>query len=167
MRLCSAVVTNFIMNYTTATGSSAHTTVNLIMLAKPLDIIVGQPTTKSMDRMTEQMAQMVAPVKTTAWGGLHGSLALVLDDADYAIVTHGVVTSTIKPRNANFFVYRRRPKNCRWHLISKKQSPTSVSNASSTTSRISMLRNSTGTILVMPTKQSNRSLHIFAPNGAK
>ena len=58
------------------------------MLAKPLDIIVGQPTTKSMDRMTEQMAQMVAPVKTTAWGGLHGSLALVLDDADYAIGRH-------------------------------------------------------------------------------
>jgi hypothetical protein len=64
------------------------------MSAKPLDIIVGQPTTESMDRMTEQMAQMVAPVKTTAWGGLHGSLALVLDDTDYAIVTRGVVTAT-------------------------------------------------------------------------
>ena len=64
------------------------------MSAKPLDIIVGQPTTESMDRMTEQMAQMVAPVKTTAWGGLHGSLALVLDDTDYAIVTRGVITAT-------------------------------------------------------------------------
>ena len=82
------------MNYTSATGLSVHTTVNLIMSAKPLDIIVGQPTTESMDRMTEQMAQMVAPVKTTAWGGLHGSLALVLDDTDYAIVTRGVVTAT-------------------------------------------------------------------------
>ena len=40
------------------------------------------------------MAQMVAPVKTTARGGLHGSLVLVLDDADYAIVTRGVVTAT-------------------------------------------------------------------------
>ncbi len=47
----------------------------------------------SMDRMLEQMAQVVAPVKTTAWGGLHGSLALVLDDADYATVTKNVVTS--------------------------------------------------------------------------
>ena len=37
------------MNYTSTTGSSVHTTVNLIMSAKPLDIIVGQPTTKSMD----------------------------------------------------------------------------------------------------------------------
>ncbi len=40
----------------------------------------------------EQMAQMVALVKTTAWGGLHGSLALVFDDADYATVTKNIVT---------------------------------------------------------------------------
>ena len=63
-----------------------HGTVNLIMVAKLLDI-VGQPTTKSMDQMMKQLAQMVAPVKTTAWGGLHGSLALVLDVTEYAIVT--------------------------------------------------------------------------------
>jgi hypothetical protein len=75
------------MNYSSATGLSVHQTVPLVMSAKPLDVIVGQPTTKSMDRMMEQMAQMVAPVKTTAWGGLHGSLALVLDDTDYAMVT--------------------------------------------------------------------------------
>ncbi len=66
------------------------------MVAKPLDTIVGQPTTESMDRMTEQMAQMVAPVKTTAWGRLHGSLALVLDDVDYVTVTSRAVTSTAR-----------------------------------------------------------------------
>ncbi len=38
------------------------------------------------------MTQMVAPVKTTAWGGLHGSLALVLDDPAYATVTKNIVT---------------------------------------------------------------------------
>jgi hypothetical protein len=80
------------MNYSSATGSSVHQTVTLIMSAKLLDVIVGQPTTKSMDRMTEQTAQMVAPVKTTAWGGLHGSLALVLEDSDYAMVTKNIVT---------------------------------------------------------------------------
>jgi hypothetical protein len=80
------------MNYSSATGSSAHQTVAFIMLAKPLDVILGQPTTKSMDKMIEQMAQMVAPVKTTAWGGLHGSLALILNDADYAMVTKNIVT---------------------------------------------------------------------------
>jgi hypothetical protein len=84
------------MNYSSASGSSVHVMVNLIMGAKPLDVIVRQPTTASMDKMTEQMAQMVAPVKTTAWGGLHGSLALVLDDADYKIITKAVVKSTTR-----------------------------------------------------------------------
>jgi hypothetical protein len=46
-----------------------------------------------MDRMMELMAHMVAPVKTTTWGGLHGSLALVLNDTDYATVTKNTVTS--------------------------------------------------------------------------
>ena len=82
------------MNYSSASGSSIHATVSLIMVAKPLDVIVGQPTTVSMDKMMEQMAQMVAPVKTTAWGGLHGSLALILDNADYEIITKAVVKST-------------------------------------------------------------------------
>jgi pectate lyase len=84
------------MNYSSASGSSIHATVNLIMAAKPLDVIVGQPTTATMDKMTEQMAQMVAPVKTTTWGGLHGSLALVLDNADYKIITKAVVKSTMR-----------------------------------------------------------------------
>jgi hypothetical protein len=82
------------MNYTSATGSSVHQTVSLIMAAKPLDVIVGQPTTETMNKMVEQMAQMVALVKTTAWGGRHGSLALVLNDADYSSITKGNITST-------------------------------------------------------------------------
>ncbi len=96
MRLCSAVVTKKIptINYSLAGGSSVHTTVNLIMAAKPLNTIVGQPTTKSMHQMMEQMAQIVAPIKTTAWGGFHGSLALVLDKVDYATITHQAVKLT-------------------------------------------------------------------------
>ncbi len=39
------------MNYSSVGGSSIHVTVNLIMAAKPLNTIVGQPTTKSMYRM--------------------------------------------------------------------------------------------------------------------
>jgi hypothetical protein len=57
------------MNYTSVVGLSIHQTVSLIMLAKPLDVIFGQPTTKSMNKIMEQKAQMVAPIKTTAWGG--------------------------------------------------------------------------------------------------
>ena len=68
------------------------------MAAKLLDIIVGQRTTETMNKIVEQMAQMVAPVKTTAWGGCHGSLALVLDDADYLSITKANITST-KPVN--------------------------------------------------------------------
>jgi hypothetical protein len=75
------------MNYTSASGLSIHQMVSLIMLAKPLNVIAGQPTTKSMDKMTEQMAQIVAPVKTTAWGGWHGLLALVLDYTGYKSIT--------------------------------------------------------------------------------
>ena len=86
------------MNYTSATGSSVDQTVSLIMVATPLDVIIGQPTTESMNKMVEQMAQMVAPVKTIAWGGCHGSLALVLDDADYSSNTKAKITST-KPVN--------------------------------------------------------------------
>ncbi len=59
------------MNYTSTTGSSVHQMVSLIMAAKPLDVIVGQPTTETMNKMEEQMAQMVALVKTSAWGGRH------------------------------------------------------------------------------------------------
>ncbi len=85
------------MTFFLAMGSSVHQTVALIILGKPRGVIMGQPTTDSMDRMTEQMAQMVAPVKTTAWGGLHGSLALVLNNADYATVTKNIVTLSAPP----------------------------------------------------------------------
>jgi hypothetical protein len=44
--------------------------------------------------MTKQMAQIVAPVETTAWGGLHGSLALVLNDVDYTSITKLRIMST-------------------------------------------------------------------------
>jgi hypothetical protein len=50
------------MNYTSATGSSVHQTVSLNMAAKPLDIILRQPTTDTMNKTVEQMVQMVAPV---------------------------------------------------------------------------------------------------------
>jgi hypothetical protein len=84
MRLCSAIVTIFSpynelffsRGFVHPRDGQPHTVVT------PLNTIVGQPTTKSMDRMTEQMAQMVAPIKTKAWGGFHGSLALVLEDVD-------------------------------------------------------------------------------------
>ncbi len=82
------------MNFTSATGLSVHQMVSLIMAAKPLVIIIGHPTTETMNKMKEQMARMVAPVKTTTWGGCHGPLALVLDNANYSNITKARTTST-------------------------------------------------------------------------
>jgi hypothetical protein len=54
------------------------------MAAKPLDVIIRQPTTdtETMNKMVEQMAPMVTLIKTITWGGCHGFLALVLNEAD-------------------------------------------------------------------------------------
>jgi N-dimethylarginine dimethylaminohydrolase len=38
-------------------GTSLHQTVSLIMAAKPLDVIVGQPTTETMNKMVEHILQ--------------------------------------------------------------------------------------------------------------
>ncbi len=65
------------------------------MAAKPLNVIIGQPTTETMNKIVEQMAQMVAPIKTTAWGGCHGFLMLVLNNADYSNITKACTTSTM------------------------------------------------------------------------
>jgi hypothetical protein len=82
------------MNYTLVAGPSIHQTVSLIMSAKSLNVIVGQPTTNFMNKIMEQMAQMVAPVKTTTWGGRHGLLTLVLDDTDYKSITKSTTQTT-------------------------------------------------------------------------
>jgi hypothetical protein len=83
------------MNCTLAMCSSVYQTVSLVMMANPLDvIIIGQPTTETMNKMVEQMTQMVAPIKTIAWGGRHGSLTLVLDDTDSSSITKVCLTST-------------------------------------------------------------------------
>jgi hypothetical protein len=83
------------MNYTSAMGSSVHQTVSLIMEAKPLDIIIGQPSTETMNKMVDQMTQMVTPIKTTTWEGCHGSLTLVLNNAEYSSINKVRVTSTM------------------------------------------------------------------------
>jgi hypothetical protein len=132
------------MNYTSATGSSVHQTVSLIMMAKPLDIIVGQPTTETMNKMVEQMAQMVAPVKTTAWGGGHGSLALVLDDADYSNITNRMPSIKVSRQHQppwNYSPSKKKQKNFKRNLTCKRRSPTLACNASSTALKNSTSKN--------------------------
>ena len=57
------------------------------MAVKPLDKKIGQPTTNSMNIMTEQMSKLVSAVKTTARGGKHVYLALVLHEGNYRTFT--------------------------------------------------------------------------------
>ena len=77
-----------------ASNLSTRETVHAIMAAKPLDVIVGQPTTQTMNLMTEQMAKMTAAIRTTAYGGKHGCLALVLGATDYCVVMGNSLSST-------------------------------------------------------------------------
>jgi len=82
------------MKYTSVMGSPVHQMASFIMAAKPLDVIIRQSTTETMNKVVEQMAQMVASVKTTSCGGPHGFLTMVFDTADYSSITKANVTST-------------------------------------------------------------------------
>ena len=55
-----------LMKCTSVMGSSVHQMVSLIMAAKPLNVIIRQSTTETMNKVVEQMAQMEAPVKTSS-----------------------------------------------------------------------------------------------------
>ena len=149
------------MNYTSATGSSVHQTVSLIMVAKSLDVIIGQLTMETMNKMVEQMAQIVAPVKTTAWEGHHGSLALVLDDQRSLPPSHSInqITSIKVSRHYYYPPWKYSPskkkrRNFKRNLTCRRQSPSSACNASSTASKKSTSKNSTKNISVTPTAPS-------------
>ena len=53
----------------------------------PLDKIIGQPTTTTVNHLKQQITKIAAAVKTTKWGGRHRHLALVLDNMSYQAVT--------------------------------------------------------------------------------
>ena len=53
----------------------------------PLDKVIGQPSMKTWQHTREQSCKIVAQVKTTYWGGRHGCLALVLNNAEFRTAT--------------------------------------------------------------------------------
>ena len=61
------------INFSPKPRAIIQETVRAIMAAKALNKIIGQPTTESMNIMTEHMANMVTGIKTTTWGEKHGS----------------------------------------------------------------------------------------------
>ena len=83
------------MYYLEINGLSIRETVLTIMASKPLDVIAGQPITQTTHLMTEQLAKMTAAVRTTAWRGQHGILALVLFEENYRVSTRNLGASTL------------------------------------------------------------------------
>eukprot|EP00804_Cyclotella_cryptica_P026879 CCRYP_017595-RA/>CCRYP_017595-RA protein AED:0.44 eAED:0.44 QI:0/-1/0/1/-1/1/1/0/180 len=75
------------MSLPTANEATVYEAVRAIVTPLPLNKIVGQPTTSTVNHLWQQIAKIAAAVKTTSWGGRHGHLALVLTDAEYRTVT--------------------------------------------------------------------------------
>ena len=57
------------------------------MASVPLDAIVRQPTLPAVQKLVEQLSAFASHFHTTAWGGRHGHLALVLDAPKLRVVT--------------------------------------------------------------------------------
>ena len=53
----------------------------------PLDKLIWHLTMKIWQHLREQICKIAAQVRTTAFGGRHGHLALVLNDAEYQSAT--------------------------------------------------------------------------------
>jgi len=51
--------------------------------AMPLDKIVSQPTTATVNHLKEKIAKIAALIKTTKWGSRHMYLPLVLNNKEY------------------------------------------------------------------------------------
>ena len=75
------------MSSPTANEASVYEAVRAIITPLPLDKIIGQPKTSTVNHLRQQIAKIAAAVKTTSWGGRHGHVALVLTDAEYRSVT--------------------------------------------------------------------------------
>ena len=68
------------MNHSALVGASIHATCEAIIMAKPANKIIGQPTTNLLEK---QLAQAAGAVTTNQLGGLFGCIALALPEADY------------------------------------------------------------------------------------
>ena len=57
------------------------------ILEKPIDKMVGHPSTTSHKHLVNQLAQAAGDIESTEWGGNHGTIALVLEDGPYQTLT--------------------------------------------------------------------------------
>ena len=67
---------------------------------KPIDKLVGKPKIVMYGILEYQVAVAVSAVKTSQWGGKHGHLALIVNEAKYcliATIATSVVDRQVKP----------------------------------------------------------------------
>ena len=62
----------------------------------PLDKIIGQPTTTTVNHLKQQLAKLASAVKTSKWGGAHGHLPLVIGNAEFITVTGDATSVTTR-----------------------------------------------------------------------
>ena len=88
------------MNHSSSVIASIRATHKAIIIAKPVDKIISQPTTKTTSILEQQLAQAAGAVTTHLWGGLSRCIALVLTKLEFWAgtgVTTTVVTCQAKP----------------------------------------------------------------------
>ena len=61
---------------------------------KPVNKIVGEPTTVTYGILEDQVAVATSAVKTSQWGGKHGNLAPIINKAKYRLFTT-IATSVV------------------------------------------------------------------------
>ena len=75
------------MSSPTANEAAVYKAVWALVTPLPLNKVVGQPTASTVNHLQQQIAKIMAAIKTTSWGGWHGHIALVLTDAEYQSIT--------------------------------------------------------------------------------
>ena len=54
---------------------------------KPVDKLLGEPTFVAYGVLEDQVAVAASAVKTLQWGGKHGHLELIVNEAKYRLIT--------------------------------------------------------------------------------
>ena len=71
------------MSSTTTNEAAIREAIRAQLSELPLDRIIGQPTTTTVNHLKQQLAKMASAVKTSNWGGSHGHLPLVISDTEF------------------------------------------------------------------------------------
>jgi hypothetical protein len=79
---------------------SSPTTNEAAVAPMTINKITGQPTSFNVNLLKQKIAEIVALVKTTSWGGRHGHLVLILNDDKYCLITSKSDTHDYTPQHS-------------------------------------------------------------------